>query len=276
MKKNIITLLVLLSVFALVSCSNQSAKTSTNDGEVKKITIAVSPVPHAEIVAHAQKELEKKGYELEIREFNDYVQPNLAVQSGEVDANYFQHQPYLDDFNKEHNTDIVSIAAVHFEPFGIYAGTKKSFEELEKGDKIAVPNDTTNEARALLLLQDAGLIKLKDGVGITATVMDIVENDLDLDILEIESAQIPRVLDSVALAGMNGNYALEAGYKVSDGIFIESEKSQAAKLYANIVCVKKGRENEDFAKALAEAIKSKEVKDFITSTYDKSVVYING
>ena len=270
MKKIIITLVAVLSVLTLVSCSNGA--TSAPNG---KITIAVSPVPHAEISKEAKKIMKQKGYDLEIKEFVDYVQPNLAVDNGEIDANYFQHQPYLDDFNANNGTKIVSVAAVHFEPFGIYAGTKKSFDELENGDKVAVPNDTTNEARALLLLQEAGLIRLKSGVGMTATTMDIVDNPKNLDIVEIEAAQIPRVLDSVALAGMNGNYAIEAGFKVSDGIYIESENSEAARLYANIICVKEGRENEEFVEALREAFKSDEVKKFIDKKYDKSVVYIN-
>lgn len=181
------------------------------------ITVAASPTPHAEILAEAAKILEKQGWKLEVTEFEDYVQPNLVVDSGEIDANYFQHTPYLDNFNEENNTNLVSVAGIHYEPFGIYPGTKSKLSDLKDGDVIAVPNDTTNEARALLLLQDNGVIKLKDGAGLNATVKDIEENPNNITIQELEAAQVSRVKDEVAFVVLNGNYALEAGYSVCSG-----------------------------------------------------------
>lgn len=272
MKKYISILLVLLISFNIIACS--ASNNSANNSNLKIVTVAATPVPHAEILNEVKDLMKNKGFQLEVREFSDYVQPNLAVDQGEVDANYFQHQPYLDDFNKERGTHVVTVAAVHYEPFGIYKGTKNTLE-LSNGDRIAVPNDVTNEARALLLLQDAGLIKLKSGVGLTATKLDIVENKYNVDIVELEAAQIPRSLDSVAIACMNGNYAVEAGFKVSDALFIEKQDSEAAKLYANILCVKEGNENADFAIALSECLKSDKVKTFIDNKYNKSVIAVD-
>ena len=237
------------------------------------ITVAASPTPHAEILAEAAKILEKEGWTLKVTEFEDYVQPNLVVDSGEIDANYFQHVPYLDNFNEENGTHIVSIAGVHYEPFGIYPGTKASLNDIAKGDTIAVPNDTTNEARALLLLQDNGIIKLKDGAGLTATVLDIVDNPYDVKIQELEAAQVSRVKDEVAFVVLNGNYALEAGFSVAkDSIAYEKSDSDAAKTYVNILAVKEGNENNEGLQALADVLKSDEIKTFIENTYDGAVV----
>lgn len=237
------------------------------------ITVAASPTPHAEILAEAAKVLAKEGWELKVTEFEDYVQPNLVVDSGEIDANYFQHKPYLDNFNEENGTKLVDVAGIHYEPFGIYPGTRKSLDELQDGDTIAVPNDTTNEARALLLLQDNGLIKLKDGAGLTATVLDIAENPKNLKIEELEAAQVSRVKDEVALVVLNGNYALEAGFSVAkDSIAYEKSDSEAAKTYVNIIAVKEGNENNEGIKALVEALKSDDVKNFINNTYDGAVI----
>ena len=237
------------------------------------ITVAASPTPHAEILAEAAKILEKEGWTLKVTEFEDYVQPNLVVDSGEIDANYFQHVPYLDNFNEENGTHIVSIAGVHYEPFGIYPGTKASLDDIAKGDTIAVPNDTTNEARALLLLQDNGMIKLKDGAGLTATVLDIVDNPYDVKIQELEAAQVSRVKDEVAFVVLNGNYALEAGFSVAkDSIAYEKSDSDAAKTYVNILAVKEGNENNEGLQALADVLKSDEIKTFIENTYDGAVV----
>ena len=237
------------------------------------ITVAASPTPHAEILAEAAKILAADGWTLKVTEFEDYVQPNLVVESGEIDANYFQHVPYLDNFNEENGTSIVSVAGVHYEPFGIYPGTKSSFDDIEDGDTIAVPNDTTNEARALLLLQDNGLIKLKDGAGLTATVLDIVENEHNLKIQELEAAQVSRVKDEVAFVVLNGNYALEAGFSVAkDSIAYEKSESDAAKTYVNILAVKSGNENNEGIQALAKVLKSDEIKAFIENTYDGAVV----
>lgn len=251
----------------------ETAAAEEKTEEKGTITVAASPTPHAEILAEAAKLLEKEGWKLDVKEFEDYVQPNLVVESGEIDANYFQHQPYLDNFNQEKGTDLVSVGGIHYEPFGIYPGTKSSLDALEKGDVIAVPNDTTNEARALLLLQDNGLIKLKDGAGLTATVLDIEENPLELKIQELEAAQVSRVKDEVALVVLNGNYALEAGFSVGkDAIAYEKSDSEAAKTYVNIIAVKAGNENDEGIKALVEVLKSDDIKSFINSTYDGAVV----
>lgn len=237
------------------------------------ITVAASPTPHAQILEQAAKILAQKGWTLKVTEFEDYVQPNLVVDSGEIDANYFQHIPYLNDFNKERGTKLVSAGGIHYEPFGIYPGTKSSLKDLEKGDTVAVPNDTTNEARALLLLQANGLIKLKEGAGLNATVLDIVENPLKLKIQELEAAQVSRVKDEVALVVLNGNYALAAGFNVAkDSIAYETSDSEAAKTYVNVIAVKEGNENNEGIKALVEVLKSDEIKKFINETYEGAVI----
>lgn len=237
------------------------------------ITVAASPTPHAEILAEAGKILAKEGWTLKVTEFEDYVQPNLVVEDGDIDANYFQHVPYLDNFNEEKGTHLVSIAGIHYEPFGIYPGTKSSLDDIAKGDTIAVPNDTTNEARALLLLQDNGILKLKDGAGLTATVLDIVENPYDVKIQELEAAQVSRVKDEVAFVVLNGNYALEAGFSVGkDSIAYEKSDSDAAKTYVNVLVVKEGNEENEGLQALARVLKSDEIKTFIENTYDGAVV----
>ena len=195
------------------------------------------------------------------------------VESGEFDANYFQHIPYLNSFNEEKGTHLVNAGGIHYEPFGIYPGTKASLDEVADGDSIAVPNDTTNEARALLLLQDNGLITLKDDAGLEATVNDIVDNPYNLEIVELEAAQVPRVVGEVAFVVLNGNYALEAGYSVAkDSIAYESTDSEAAKTYVNVIAVKEGNENSAKIKALVEALKSDAIKTYINDTYDGAVI----
>ena len=237
------------------------------------ITVAASPTPHAEILAQAAKILESEGWELKVTEFEDYVQPNLVVDSGEIDANYFQHVPYLDNFNEEKGTNLVAVAGIHYEPFGIYPGTKTALTDLADGDVIAVPNDTTNEARALLLLQDNGILKLADGAGLTATVKDIVENPHNVKIQELEAAQVSRVKDEVAFVVLNGNYALEAGFSVAhDAVAYETSASTAAKTYVNVLVVKAGNENNEGIQALVKVLKSDEIKQFITDTYNGAVV----
>ncbi|HBJ17393.1 MAG TPA: hypothetical protein DDY90_07140 [Clostridiales bacterium] len=237
------------------------------------ITVAASPTPHAEILAEAAKILAKEGWTLEVTEFEDYVQPNLVVDSGEIDANYFQHVPYLNDFNEKKGTNLVAVAAIHYEPFGIYPGTKTALSELTDGDVIAVPNDTTNEARALLLLQDNGVIKLADGAGLDATVKDIVENPHNVKIQELEAAQVSRVKDEVAFMVLNGNYALQAGFSVArDAVAYETSASTAAKTYANVLVVKAGNENNEGIQALVKVLKSDEIKKFINDTYDGAVI----
>ena len=237
------------------------------------ITIAASPTPHAEILEKAGEILKDQGWTLKVTEFEDYVQPNLVVDSGEIDANYFQHVPYLDNFNEENGTALVNAGGIHYEPFGIYPGTKSSLDELADGDVVAVPNDTTNEARALLLLQDNGVITLKEGAGLTATVLDIVDNPKNIQIQELEAAQVSRVKDEVAFVVLNGNYALEAGFSVAkDSIAYETSDSDAAKTYVNIIAVKEGNENNEGIKALVEVLKSDEIKQFINDTYDGAVI----
>lgn len=237
------------------------------------ITVAASATPHAEILEQVKPILAEQGWDLEVTVFDDYVQPNLVVESGEFDANYFQHIPYLESFNEEQGTHLVNAGGIHYEPFGIYPGTKSDLTTLEKGDVIAVPNDTTNEARALLLLQDNGVITLKDGVGLEATVRDIVENPNEIEIQELEAAQVPRVIDEVAFVVLNGNYALEAGYNVvNDSIAYEKADSEAAKTYVNIIAVKEGNENNEGIVALVEALKSDEIKEFINNTYNGGVI----
>jgi D-methionine transport system substrate-binding protein len=265
MKKAVATFLTLSLVAAFAVTASAE--------EDKTITVAASPTPHAEILAKAKEILAEDGWDLEVTEFEDYVQPNLVVESGEFDANYFQHVPYLDSFNEEKGTHLVDAGDIHYEPFGIYPGTKSSLDDLEEGDVIAVPNDTTNEARALLLLQDNGVITLKEGAGLTATVNDIEENPLGIKIQELEAAQVSRVVDEVAFVVLNGNYALEAGFSVGqDSIAYETSDSEAAKTYVNIIAVEEGHENDEGIQALVEVLKSDEIKDFINETYDGAVI----
>lgn len=257
---------------AETTAETTAEETTASSGELQKIVVGASPAPHAEILKAANDVLKEKGYELEIKEYVDYIQPNLALESGDLDANYFQHLPYLESFNKENGTNLVSAGAIHYEPFGIYAGKTTSLDELQDGATIAVPNDTTNEARALLLLEAQGLIKLKEDAGLTATKNDIVENPKNLQLYEVEAAQLPRVIGDVDVAVINGNYAIEAGYKVSDALAVEASDSLAATTYGNVVAVRAGEENDPAIQALIEALTSDEVKAFIESTYDGAVV----
>ena len=257
---------------AETTAETTTEETTASSGELQKIVVGASPAPHAEILKAANDVLKEKGYELEIKEYVDYIQPNLALESGDLDANYFQHLPYLESFNKENGTNLVSAGAIHYEPFGVYAGKTTSLDELQDGATIAVPNDTTNEARALLLLEAQGLIKLKEDAGLTATKNDIVENPKNLQLYEVEAAQLPRVIGDVDVAVINGNYAIEAGYKVSDALAVEASDSLAATTYGNIVAVRAGEENDPAIQALIEALTSDEVKAFIESTYDGAVV----
>ena len=245
--------------------------------ETVTIRVAASPTPHAEILAVAKEILAAQGIDLEIIEYTDYVQPNLVVDSGEVDANYFQHTPYLNTFNDEYGTDIVSAGLIHYEPFGIYAGKTASLDELQEGAQIIIPNDGSNETRALLLLQQEGLITLADGVDASsnATKQDIVDNPLNLDIVEMEAAQLPLSLQDVDLGVINGNYALDAGLNAgTDALAIEDASGDAAQTYANLIGVKAGNENSDAIVALIAALQSDEVRTFIEETYEGAVVPI--
>ena len=261
---------VLTGAFVVSALAGCGKSTSADD---KVIKVAASATPHAEILEQAKPLLEAKGYDLQVTVFDDYVQPNEVVESGDFDANYFQHIPYLESFNEEKGTHLVNAGGIHYEPFGIYPGTKASLDEIADGDSIAVPNDTTNEARALLLLQDNGIITLKEDAGLTATKNDIVENPYNVDIVELEAAQVPRVKDEVAFMVLNGNYALEAGFSVAkDAIAYEKADSEAAKTYVNVIAVKEGNENSDKIKALVEVLTSQEIKDYINNTYDGAVI----
>lgn len=239
----------------------------------KTITVGASATPHAEILEQAKPLLEEKGYELEIEVFDDYVLPNEVVDSEEIDANYFQHITYMNQFNEEKGTELFDAGDIHYEPFGIYPGTKKSLDELEDGDTIAVPNDTTNEARALLLLQDNGIITLKEDAGLNATINDIEENPHNIEIIELEAAQVARVAEETSFVVLNGNYALQAGLSVAkDALAIEEADSEAAKNYVNVIAVKEGNENSEKIQALVEVLKSDEIKEYINNTYDGAVI----
>ena len=238
----------------------------------KTIVIGASPTPHALILKEAAKYLKEKGITLEIKEFSDYVMPNTALEEKQLDANYFQHKPYLDDFNKQKGTHIVSAGAIHYEPLGIYAGKTKKISDLKEGATIAVPNDTTNEARALLLLQTQGILKLKEGAGLAATQKDIAENPKNLKFKEIEAAQLTRSLQDVDLAVINGNYAISGGLKVADALATESSDSEAAKTYANIIAVREGDENREDIKELVEVLKSEPIKKYIEDNFAGAVV----
>jgi len=262
-----------VSAAASAAASGTSESPTAGNAEDKVIIVGASPSPHAEILAVAKDVLAKEGYTLQVTEFTDYVQPNVALSSGSLDANYFQHQPYLDQYNQENGTDLVSAGTIHYEPFGIYAGKTKSLDALQDGASIGVPNDATNEARALLLLEAQGLIKLKADAGINATKNDIEENPKNLNITEIEAAQLPRSLQDLDLAVINGNYAIEAGLSVKkDALATEDADSIGAKTYGNIIAVRKGDENSERIKALVAALQSDEVRDYINKTYDGAVV----
>lgn len=280
MKKKLLAgvLTFTLAAALLVGCGGSGSSTSEGSseaasGDSKTITVAASATPHAEILEEAKKILADQGYDLEVTIFDDYVQPNNVVESGEFDANYFQHIPYLDSFNEENGTHLVNAGGIHYEPFGIYPGTKKSLDDLAEGDTIAVPNDTTNEARALLLLQDNGIIKLKADAGITATILDIEENPKNIEFVEVEAASVSKQLDSVAFGILNGNYALQAGLSAAkDALAYEEADSLAAKTYVNIIAAKEGNESSDKITALVNVLKSDEIVKFINEKYEGAVI----
>ena len=302
MKKMNLVLAAVLAAAALTACggndtaattaaattaapaeSTDSAETKAEEGETEaeemtaskdlvKVVVGASPAPHAEILEAAKPLMAEKGFDLQVMIYSDYVQPNNALDAGDLDANYFQHFPYLESFNQQHGTKLASAAAVHYEPFGIYAGKTASLEEVADGAVVAVPNDVTNEARALLLLEAQGLITLKEGAGLEATKNDIAENPKNLEIMEVEAAQIPRVLPDVDIAVINGNYAIEAGLKVSDALAVEDAESIAATTYGNVLAVREGEEETDKSKALGEVLTSDEIKKFMEETYEGAVV----
>lgn len=242
-------------------------------GPVKEgsIVVGASPSPHAQILEAVSEQLAQKGYQLEIKEFTDYIMPNTALEDGELDANFFQHQPYLTDFNEKNGTKLVSAAAIHFEPLGIYGGKTADLADLPEGAQIAVPNDTTNEARALWLLQAQGIIEVDEQAGLEATKQDITSNPKNVEIVEMEAAQLPRALADVDFAVINGNYAVAA--EIADQVLVTEDKdSEAAKQYANIVAVRESDENREDIKALVEALQSDEVKAYIEETFGSTVI----
>ena len=261
MKKKIFALtLALVLALSLAACGGK--KTTT-------LKVAASPTPHAEILNQCVGLLKEQGIDLVVTEYSDYVVPNTAVEDGDEDANYFQHVPYLDNFNAERGTHLVSVAGVHIEPMGLYAGNSASLDAIPDGGKVAVPNDPTNEGRALLLLEAQGLIKLKDSSNLEATPNDIAENPKNLEFVELEAAQVPAALDEVDIAAINSNYALGAGLNpVEDALVIEAADSP----YVNVLVVKEGSENSEAVQALVKALQSDTVKDFINSTYNGAVV----
>lgn len=266
MKKKILSALVATTLVAglLTGCGQGASQAD------KTIKIGACVTPHSEILEVIKDDLAENGWTLDIVQYNDYVLPNTALESGELDANYFQHKPYLDNFNEENNTHITGVAAIHFEPMAIYAGKTASLDAIADGATVAVPNDTTNEARALLLLEAQGIIKLKEGAGVTATVLDIAENPHNIQINELEAAQVAKSIADVDFAVINGNYAIEAG--LTESIAVESADSLAAQTYANYVCVKEGSENSEKTKALVDAILSDEVRNYINENYAGAVV----
>lgn len=262
---------------ALTACGGNSgaattAAASSSAASDNVITVGASPSPHAEILEAIKPELEAQGYELKVVEYSDYVQPNVALSEGDLDANYFQHLPYLENYNTENGTDLAGAGAIHFEPMGLYAGKSSDITNVPDGAKIAVPSDATNEARALLLLQDQGVIKLTDGVGLEATANDIVENPHNVELVEVEAAAVPRSLQDVDFGVINGNYALSAGLDTSATLASEGADSEAAQTYANIIAVRSGDENSEKTQALLKALTSDTARKFIEDTYKGSVI----
>ena len=271
MKKKTIGILLTAALIAGVfsGCGSKS--------DDKTIKVGACVTPHAEILNSVKDKLAEEGWDLEVVEYNDYVLPNTALEDGELDANYFQHKPYLDDFNEENGTHIVGVANVHFEPMAIYAGKTASLDDVADGASVAVPNDTTNEARALLLLEAQGLISLNEDAGVQATVLDITDNPHNLEIKELEAAQVAKSIQDVDFAVINGNYALDAGLNAqTDALASETSDSLAAQTYVNVVVVKEGNEDNEGVKALVNVLKSDDIKKFIEETYEGAVVPFEG
>ena len=281
-KKFFALVLALVLALSLTACGEKApadtstdTKAPTESAEPTVLKVAASPTPHAEILAQVKDVLAEQGIDLQIHEYGDYVVPNTAVEEGDEDVNYFQHQPYLDQFNEENGTHLVSVTAIHYEPFGIYPCKTDSLEALPDGATVAVPNDATNEARALQLLASNGLIEIDPSAGLKATPNDITSNPKNLQFVELEAAMVPNVTTEVDIAAINGNYALQAGFSsANDAIALEDADSEAAQTYANIIVVKEGNENNPAVLALVEALKSDAVRDYINETYNNNVLPI--
>lgn len=270
MKKTTRILAFVLLLAVLVSSAAACGK--KKDGDGKKLTIAASVTPHAEILRVAAKELEKDGYEVEIKEFTDYILPNKVTTDGDVDANFFQHISYLNQYNESNKTDLVSVGGIHYEPLCLYGGKSSSLSELPDGATIAVPNDSSNEARALMVLEQEGLIKLREGAGLTATILDIVDNPRNLDIKELAAEQLPRSLEDVNFAVINGNFALQSGLSPEDALAVETLSGETLELYQNVLAVREGKAKDPAILALYAALKSDAVKDYINETWKGAVV----
>ncbi|HJV47400.1 MAG TPA: MetQ/NlpA family ABC transporter substrate-binding protein [Bacillota bacterium] len=255
--------------------SAQPASGATPAKQAAVLTVGATSVPHAEILNAAKPLLQEKGIELKVQEFNDYVLPNTSLEDKQLDANFFQHVPYLESFNKDHGTHLVSAFPVHFEPLGLYAGKQKTLDNIPDNAVIAVPNDPSNEARALLLLQSKGVIKLPENADLKATPKDIKENPHKVQIKELDASFIARSLADVDYAVINGNFALQAGLKSSDALAMEDKNSLAAKTFANVVVVRQGDENKEAIKTLKEVLASDKIKQFIESKYNGSVIPVN-
>ena len=262
----------LIASSILAACGN-SGSASSSASETKTLTVAASPSPHAEILNNfAVPKLKDQNIDLEVKEYTDYIIPNQVTSSGEVDANYFQHINYLNNYNKEYGTDLVGVAAIHYEPFGIYAGKSSDLKNIADGAQIAVPNDPTNEGRAFLLLQQEGLVTLKDPENLEATPVDVAENPHSLNFVEVEAAAVPRQLQDVDFAVINGNYAIEAGLHVSDAVAVEAADGTAVEQYANYIVTTPDKQDDDRIKALVSVLTSDDFKTYLKDTYDEDVL----
>ena len=291
MKKLLALTLALVLCLGLAACGGgTSTDTDTNadtssdadtngdataNGETITLTVGATPNPHAEILAQVKDDLAAEGIDLVVKEYSDYVVPNTAVEEGDLDANYFQHTPYMEKFNEENGTHLVSVGKIHYEPMGVYAGKTDSLENLADGATIAVPNDATNEARALQLLAAQGLIELKEDAGLNATPNDITSNPKNLQFKELEAAMLPQTASEVDLSVINSNFAMEGGMNpATDSLASEDADSEAAQTFANIIAVKEGHENDPAIQALVKALQSDKVKEYIEKTYSGAVVAV--
>ena len=291
MKKLLALTLALVLCLGLAACGGgTSTDTDTNadtssdadtngdataNGETITLTVGATPNPHAEILAQVKDDLAAEGIDLVVKEYSDYVVPNTAVEEGDLYAKYFQHTPYMEKFNEENGTHLVSVGKIHYEPMGIYPGLTKTLEELPDGATIAVPNDATNEARALQLLAAQGLIELKEDAGLNATPNDITSNPKNLQFKELEAAMLPQTASEVDLSVINSNFAMEGGMNpATDALASEDADSEAAQTFANIIAVKEGHENDPAIQALVKALQSDKVKEYIEKTYSGAVVAV--
>ncbi len=271
-KKVLALIIALVMALTLCACGSSDSQSSA-PAETVTLKVAASPTPHAEMLAQVKDVLAEQGIDLVVTEYGDYVVPNTAVEEGDEDVNFFQHTPYLEQFNAENGTHLVAVAPIHYEPMGIYAGITKSLDEIPDGAVIAVPNDATNEARALQLLAAQGIIEIDAAAGLNATQNDITSNPKNIEIKEMEAAMLPEVIEEVNLSVINSNFALQAGLNpAKDALASEDADSEAAKTFANVLVVKEGNENNEAVLALVKAMQSDAVRDFINETYSGSVV----